>query len=122
MKIQSDFNGERVAKRMFYLAWKACGGPQGMGVFQDRPGATEEEVWKNIAASGDYPYAKDRNASGNFQADYVFGRMMKMSLKFGSDWLEWGDSGLRPDYESWCLIYPTYQDLYDAALESLKKE
>jgi len=108
---------EELAKEIFWLAWQACGGPQGMGWLQDSPNANKECVWDNIINAGDYP--------GNFQnakrpyADYVFGRMMKFGVEFKSDGLEVPEKELRPDYQSWCYIYPTIKDLVNHAMSNL---
>lgn len=39
----TPYTGEQVAKRIFWLAWQACGGPFGMGILQNHPGANEDD-------------------------------------------------------------------------------
>jgi hypothetical protein len=83
----------KVAKRAMWLAWQACGGPIGMGVFQDNPGATEEAVWNNVSVRGDYAYApepgvKEKDGKGEAYADYTFGRMMKLRLRWDAEGIE----------------------------------
>lgn len=109
---------ELVVKRSFYLAWKACGHPVGMGVFQDRPNATEDDVWKNILSSGDYSVNLG-SFPGNVSGDYVFGRMMKLNILCGEDWIEIPDSLPAPDYQGWSYQYLTYKALVDKAIEEL---
>lgn len=104
----------RVARVACYLAWKACGGPIGMGVFQDEPEATENDVWENILSAGDYLY-KSPTPSTRISADYVFGRMMKLRMDIGDTYIDVPDSTPRPDYQAWCHTYPTYASLIEAA-------
>lgn len=119
-----------VVRRAFYLAWRACGGPLGWGIFQDNPSATEADVWDNVSLRGDYPAHADGTPvagpgvkPGEAYGDYVFGRMMKLGLR-------WDDTGVladdaarpRPDYQSWCTTYPTYEALVRAAAGSLEKQ
>ena len=114
---------EPLMKRMFFLAWKACGGPEGMGWLQDRgPIESEESVWNNIQNSGDYPGRNSHLINKDptrIHADYVFGRMMKMLLIYKDDQLSFYDNELSPDYESWCTKYPSYEDLAKAAAAEL---
>jgi hypothetical protein len=122
----SVYAGERVARRMVFLAWKACGGSIGMGVLQDRGEQDEDAVWRQAYGRWDYPGGRELRglAEGEVEADYVFGRMMKLVLKFGPDWVETRNDDFppRPDYQSWCRQYPTYKALFDAAVASLTTE
>lgn len=121
MKIQCD-NPEAVAKEALWLAWQACGGPYGMGVFQDQPGATKEQVVANAMIRGDYPAASiNRNKPGELYADYVFGRMVKLIIRWDVNGIEVNDNPPRRDYQSWCHEYQTYEILILAAIESIKK-
>jgi hypothetical protein len=108
-------NSTSVAEEMFWLAWNACGGPLGMGVFQNKPGATKAEVLDNIYRRGDY-----LNAEGTAYADYVFGRMMKLGIKVTPDFIEVNDSKPTWDYQAWCTMYPDYESLFNAAVQSLE--
>jgi hypothetical protein len=112
-------SGEAVAKRAFWLAWQACGGPLGMGFLQDNPDATEEDVWANVQSYGDYPATPARGA-GEVYGDYVFGRMMKLGLRFSTDTVgtDYPDEPT-PDYQGWCIKYPTHEDLIEAAIADL---
>jgi hypothetical protein len=50
--------------------------------------------------------------------DYVQGRMVKLFLKRNEEnHEEWEvrDESPRPDYQSWCMTYPTWEDLIEAA-------
>ena len=112
---------EAVAKRAFWLAWKACGGSFGMGIFQDRPTATEEDVWRNVMQSGDYA-GFTGSEKGDAYGDYVFGRMMKLNIRYGADWVDIPDSKAERDYQSWSRKYPTYEALMSAAVADLAGE
>ena len=100
-----------------WLAWRACGGPLGMGFLQDRPEATKDEVW--AAAQGAYDYGGcgfKQGAMGVANTDYVFGRMMKLCFEYGQDWVEVSEATPRLDYQAWCDAYPTYEALVRAAI------
>ncbi len=105
---------ESVVKNIFWLAWQAseC---LGMGRLQNKPGATIDMVWDNVVTSGDYTVSHDR--PGEPSADYVFGRMMKLRLKYDDVSISYPDSEPRPDYQSWCRKYPTYEALINAAMK-----
>lgn len=121
--VPENLTGENVAKRILWLAWQACGSPTGMGWLQNNPDATEEKVWENVAGCGDYPGGNmfGENNPGDFRADYVFGRMMKLSVKWTPTTINLSDSTPRPDYQAWCGKYKTYEKLFDAAVESLSR-
>ena len=111
---------EEVVKEMFWLAWKACGRPQGMGFLQDRPDATREDVYSNAANRGDYA-GVGSGKQGEVRGDYVFGRMMKLFVEFDAKAgvIRFRDENPTRDYQSWCREYPTYEALFDAAVESV---
>lgn len=113
----------KVVKRMFWLGWKACGGALGMGIFQDEPGATEDEVFANVENRGDYPGMRGHKL-GNLSGDYVFGRMMKLDVSFSNDDGTVSVSGYETDieYQSWSGKYPTYMNLLEVAAKSLDIE
>jgi len=110
--------GEQVAKRAFWLAWQACGGPLGMGFLQNRPDATEEDVWVGARSAYDYVGYKC-NKPGEVTGDYVFGRMMKLHIEFTEDTVSTRDSMPTYDYQAWCRMYPSYDALIDAAANDL---
>lgn len=112
-----------VVKRAFFLAWQACGGTFGLGFLQDRPGANEEDVWNNVCTRGDYyggltTFGVDR---GEAYGDYVFGRMMKLSMSFDDDkgTVSVSSREPNPEYQGWSATYPTYTALVQAAVGSL---
>lgn len=115
MKISCQ-NPEQVVKKAFFLAWEACGGPLGMGIFQDRANVTMEDVWKNVQTNGDYPGGPIRR-DGSAYGDYVFGRMMKLNIRYGEDFVEVDDYKPKPDYQAWSRKYKTYQELIEAAIK-----
>jgi hypothetical protein len=117
-----EFSGKDVAEEAFYLAWKACGDPISMGIFQDYPMATKEEVIANARSNGDYPADHRQVSTNELYGDYVFGRMMKLSLNYGEDFVEVPDYGPRSDYQSWAFIYDSYTQLIANAIASLRKE
>src|SRR6266446_1478173 len=97
----------------------------GMGILQSHDRATKEEVLANVQDKGDYPKGANEipgfaDKPGEMYGDYVFGRMMKLGLQWGKDFVEFRDSVPRPDYQSWCRKYPTYEALIQAAIESLR--
>lgn len=119
-KVDSWEVAEAVVKRMFFLAWKAVGGPSGiMGCLQDRGEMDEEAVWNNVSTAGDYPGRAMSSRSGEAYGDYVFGRMVKLGVKYGDDFVEAHERPLRCDYEAWCGMYPTVEALATAALNEL---
>ena len=113
---------EAVAKNIFYLAWKESG-VFGMGILQDRPESSKEDVWSNVCDRGDYPIGRT-GEENDYYADYVFGRMMKLMVKLNKKKgvIEMQDSDPRPDYQSWCRKYPSYEALFNAAIEETEKE
>lgn len=115
-------SGEALAKRMFWLAWQACGGPLGLGFLQDNPGANEEAVWKNVMSTGDYAGGNFmKTAAGKPYGDYVFGRMMKMGVDFVEDGIVLPKPEFdkpRHDYQAWCSTYRTQAALAQAAADS----
>lgn len=127
-------NPELVVREACWLAWQACGSPFGMGTLQNKPDATKEDVWRNIHTGphgGDYTLEGPVNEKmvvvggtepGRVSADYVFGRMMKLRLEWDKDGVKFDDYPPRADYQSWCGKYPTYQDLIEASVKSLKGE
>jgi hypothetical protein len=118
-KTTAPYAGITVAKRMVYLAWQKsrC---EGMGIFQDRGPQNEDAVWKQAYDRGDYPCGRINMEDGSCNADYVFGRMMKLYLQFTDNTVEFNDGAARSDYQSWAYKYPTFEVLFDAAMESLK--
>ena len=112
-------NPERVARRAFYLAWRACHSPTGMGVFQDRPVATEIDVWDNVRNRGDYGGAGGGDKPGEVYGDYVFGRMMKLGLQWDADGVSFRADRPTRDYQAWSAVYPTYVELITAAIADL---
>ncbi|MEN6549969.1 MAG: hypothetical protein ABFE07_28330 [Armatimonadia bacterium] len=117
----TPFTGEQVAKRIFWLAWQACGGPLGAGWLQNHPEATEADVWQNVCTNGDYP-GNPSSRPGDAYGDYVFGRMMKLTVLYKADEVALNDERPRGDYQAWCRQYRTYEELAKAALTSLEME
>lgn len=90
-----------------------------MGFLQDRgPEQTEEQVWDHAYKNRDYAGGHDGPAN-QCRCDYVMGRMMKMNVIFGSNFIEMSDAPPRSDYQSWCRKYKTAQALIDAAVASM---
>ena len=120
-RVVGSVTAEVLVKRAMYLAWKACGGPLGLGFLQDRPEATEEDVWKNITGAGDYSMPMPTSdGPGDAHADYVFGRMMKLGMKYEGQEIDVGRGDKpTPDYQAWCVVYPTVLMLLQVAAEEL---
>jgi len=121
MEVQVTVDAKEVVEEMFWLAWNACGGTQGYGFLQDKPEASREEVLVNVGCSGDYDMHISTH-SGQLYGDYVFGRMMKLGLNYEKGIVIFRDTPPRADYQSWCVKYPSYIDLLNAALASLKEK
>lgn len=121
MKISVKGDPQKIVKRAFYLAWQACGGPLGMGFLQNKPDASEDDVWNNVYRGGDYTgnNMHGNNPSGKMYGDYVFGRMMKVGFQWDKDSITVSDSEPRRDYQAWCRKYPTYESLILAAVKEL---
>lgn len=111
---------ERVVKRAFYLAYKACGGTTGLGFLQAKPDVTEEDVWNHLHPA---PETWGENAGlTHAYGDYVYGRMMKLGFWWSDTEVRAEDGIPRPDYQGWSRTYPTYLDLLKAAEKSLEDE
>jgi hypothetical protein len=111
-----------VAKEAIWLAWTACGGTSGAGFLQDNPDAKKDQVWDRAYNMGDYSGRRVGMKPTAVNADYVFGRMMKLYFKVEGDSITHDDQEPRRDYQAWCGRYPSYAALFDAAeTEVLKK-
>ena len=120
IKLANPNDIEKFLSRLFFLAWQGCGGPIGMGIFQNRPSATEAEVFRNVLTSGDYPSgAFARNQDGGVYGDYVFGRMMKFGANVSGEIISFTDSPFRADYQGFARKYPNVKCLIDATALSL---
>ncbi len=106
-----------IAVRMLVLAFDKSI-PVGMGILQFN--ADTKLVDSDIVQS---ILQQENEGCGAISADYAQGRMMKLYIEYGPTGVEarWDDP-LRADYQSWCLDYPTYRDLYNAAVASLLAE
>ncbi len=117
-------NPEAVVKEAFWLAYQACGGPAGMGFLQTNATATKEDVWNNVRSAGDYPAGATALMKaaqpGDAYGDYVFGKMMKLGLKWTEKGVEVRDGDVpRRDYQAWCRVYATYEALVQQALSNV---
>lgn len=77
-KYETDEAADAVLREAVWLAWQLAGGPTGMGVLADKPGATKDEVWANAVNAADYPGKAVFTTPSFFNADYVFGRKVKI--------------------------------------------
>lgn len=106
------------AKRMFFLLWEAIGHTTGAGALQDRPEATEDEVFQNVNTAGDYPGNMNRK---EIYGDYVFGRMMKWGCKLQDDGvISIPDNEFRRDYQGFSHTYKNNKAIVEAASKSLE--
>lgn len=119
-KFSNPAEALEVAKEAVWLAWQACGGAQGMGIFRDDPTAGRDRVWDGAYNLLDYT-GKHEGPEGRINADYVFGRMMKLRFKITGDSIEFPDFEPRWDYQSWCHRYKTFGALFDAAANVVVK-
>lgn len=125
--IPEGMSGEKIAKRAFFLAYEACGGPTGLGFLRAVKDATEDDIWKNVTNAGDYPHgrlpserAQQALQRGEAYGDYVFGRMMKLVIQWDDKNMTLGDNP-RPDYQAWCRKY-TPETLIISAIDSLDED
>lgn len=114
----SPESAKTLAKRILFLAYEASN-VFGMGAFQARDAITEEQVWTNTVTKGDYGgFGADTE---DIHADYVFGRMMKLSFHIKDDTISYdGVDKTKLDYQSWGAKYKTYTKLFQAAIKSLE--
>ena len=114
-------NPVEVAREAFWLAWQACRRPMGMGVFQDAPSATKDDVWKQVSGpSVDYGYSSFSGGKPQKpHADDVFGRRRKLYVEIKEDGILVRDETPRIDYQAWCGMYPTYEQLIEAAAKNV---
>ena len=110
-----------LVKRVFWLAWQACAGTLGSGFLQDQPGATENQVWDNVMNQGDYHGPPDSEPCEPY-GDYVFGRMMKLGVRFNEKKKTVMVSEGKPDieYQAWSGRYPSYKSLLEASILALE--
>ena len=108
-----------VTQEMFWLAWQSsqC---LGMGILQDNPTATKEDIWKAVTGQTMTDYVIPQGSHVQPTADYVFGRMMKMSVEICNDGIIVPEWTMQPDYQSWAKRYPTYIVLFEEAQKCLK--
>lgn len=109
-------DSEIIIKRIFKLAYDAsivCG----LGYLQAVDNASEDDVWNNVSNNGDYPV--NHNEPGRWNADYVFGRMMKLSIQYAEGTLIIRPDNPQPSYNSWCIKYKTPDELFKDAIRSL---
>lgn len=105
---------EAIAKRALFLAYHASI-RVGFGKMQMEPNVTEETLWNDMRTM-------ERSRPGEVHADYAYGRMMKFYMRWTDTGIETKEYRPRPDYQTWCRAYPTYQILIEAAKQSLEKE
>jgi hypothetical protein len=119
-KYASEAETTEVLKESVWLAWQASG-VHGLGVLQDNPTAQREKVWEQAYNERDYSGRK--STGGDVNADYVFGRMMKLYVRRpDATTIEIPDGEPRGDYQSWCYQYPSFSALFDAAEKAIQKQ
>ena len=123
MKVKVE-NPEQFVKRMFFLLWKAIGCTTGMGCYQDRPSATEDEVFNGpgeCIVRREGPSYNPNLGRGDFwyYGDYVFGRMMKFGCTVKDGVIELRDDPFRADYQGFSLTYPDNEAVVKATADSL---
>lgn len=107
LRVSDPSKTKAVVMRAFFLAYTAAGGAVGMGFLQARNAVTEEQVWNNVASHGDYPGGPLPGMAdpekGEAYGDYVFGRMLKLSIDFDAKdgTITIPDTAPRADYQGW---------------------
>jgi hypothetical protein len=110
-----------LVRRMFFLAYNACGTASGLGFLQAASNASEDDVWNSVMNRGDYPggSAFMNQKDNEVRGDYVFGRMMKLNIRFDKDngTIEISDRKTDINYNRWATKYDSHLELaQDAAL------
>ena len=113
-KYESAEKALEIAKEAMWLAWTACDCSVGMGVFQANDAVKKDKVWEQAYEMGDYSGRGGMDKS-EVDADYVFGRMLKLRFHIKGDTLQLPDDTPRGDYQGWCYKFKSYADLFDAA-------
>jgi hypothetical protein len=119
-------NGETLAKRMIKLAWDEST-VNGMGFLQDRGVQTEDAVWKAVKGRRDYGGlgVEADEEDGEYRkvsADYVFGRMMKLTIEYGLDSIKGYSGEWHVEYQSFCRAYKDIESLARTAAASLNAD
>ena len=117
-KYESAGKAMKIAKEAIWLAWNAAGGPSGYGFLHDNPTAQKDEVWKQAYEMGDYS-GRGGMEESCVNADYVFGRMLKLRFRVKGNTLQLPDGTPRGDYQGWCYKFKSYADLFDAAEKAI---
>ena len=120
----SPDRADALLKEALWLAWAACRHPSdvgaGYGWLQNRPGATKEEVWNNVTVSSSDYSGLQMSHDGYFNADYVFGRRLKLRVERPRPGVLEFEDDVRPGYEGdWRGAYPTLAALFAAAAEAV---
>lgn len=125
MAVPDGTTAEELVKEIYWLAWQASR-VYGMGYLQDHPTATREDIWNNVATKGDYTVGDGLPSKGvknsEAHADYVFGRMMKLFLRWKDGRIECPSTLPDREYQSWATTYTSYPMLVNAAIMSLTKK
>lgn len=103
---ESRERANKVAQEAFWLAYQASV-PVGLGFLHERGGEPREAVLNGIFSQPQY--------GTGVHADYVYGRMVKLSIHLEGNTITVGDDAPRSDYQSWCRTYPTNEALIRAA-------
>lgn len=83
--------------------------PVGMGFLHYQAGLKKEEI----------QFADFELRSDSLSIDYYQGRMVKFNGRKVANGWEFADV-ITPDYQSWMRHYPSYKDLYEAAIKENK--
>ncbi len=121
--LANEEHAKALCKRMVFLAFNACGGAMGMGVFQEMrlggKAASEEEVWKCAYNKEDYPGGRHSRDANEVDCDYVYGRMMKWGCSWKENVVTVRDFPFKRDYQGFSRVYRDNSSLIHAALKSL---
>jgi hypothetical protein len=112
-KIDAEYPLE-TAREAFWLAYKAAGAPSGMGMLQAKQDADRYDVFDNVMSEGDYPGTPNAQP-GEFNGDYVFGRMLKLNIRIQDGAVYVPDRPIQRNYQSWASRYDSYRDLVECA-------
>lgn len=117
----SNKDAVSVASRAMFLAYNESL-VFGMGILQAQNNKTENEVFNNILYKQDYPGSITQPpdmTNIRLHADYVFGRMMKLSITINNNTIQYSDDKPNSGYQSWAYTYKSYDKLFKTAMKEL---
>lgn len=107
------FTAEELALSIVKTAYHASH-EMGLGFLQRTNSLPPDATLKNL-------FEKFKDGI-RINVDYLFGRMVKINIHITQNKVEIFPVLPRADYQSWCIKYPTTEDLLLHSIENLEKE